>query len=114
MANGKSGKENLIPLTERTKEEQREIRVKGGKASGEARRKKKELKELLELALSQPCEENPDIDNWTAVTIALMKKVKSGDTKAYEVMRDTIGQKPTDKIETEMKGDISINISVKE
>lgn len=108
------GTENLKPLNTRTKAERKEIAIMGGKASGEARRKKRELKELLELALSQPCEENPDMDNWTAVTVALLNKAKGGDTKAYEVMRDTIGQKPTDKIETEMKGDVNINISVKE
>ena len=102
------GKENLkVP----TSEEAREYGKKGGKASGEARRKKKELKELLELALSQPCKNSKD-DNWTAITAALIQKAVAGDTKAYEVIRDTIGQKPTDKIETEMKGDISINISV--
>lgn len=32
--------ENLIPLNERTKEEQRKIQKKGGVASGKARRKK--------------------------------------------------------------------------
>ena len=51
-----------------TSEQAREYGRKGGKASGEARRRKKELKELLEIALSQPCKDNPDIDNWTAMT----------------------------------------------
>ena len=45
---------NLIPLNERTKEEQTKITTMGGKASGKARRRKRDLKELLELALSQP------------------------------------------------------------
>ena len=39
---------NLIPLNERTKEEQREIAQMGGKKSGEVRRERKKLKELLE------------------------------------------------------------------
>lgn len=95
-----------------TSEQAREYGRKGGKASGEARRRKKELKELLEIALSQPCEENPDMDNWTAVTVALLNKAKGGDTKAYEVMRDTIGQKPKDVVETELKGDVSIQITI--
>lgn len=106
------GTKNLIPLPERTKEEQKAIRVKGGKASGEARRKKKELRELLEIALSQPSENNPNIDRWTEVTAALVKKAMAGDTKAFELVRDTIGQKPTDKIEADVKNDVSINITV--
>ena len=106
-----SGRDNLrVP----TSEEAREIGRKGGKASAEARRKKKELKELLEIALSQPCKDGSGQDNWTAMTVALLQKALSGDTKAYEVVRDTLGQKPTDKLEADIKGDIDINISVEE
>jgi hypothetical protein len=97
-----------------TSEQAREYGRKGGKASGEARRRKKELKELLEIALSQPCKDNPDIDNWTAMTLALLKKAKSGDTKAYEVVRDTLGQKPTDKLEANIDSTINIKVDVGE
>ena len=44
--------ENLIPNTKRTPSELREITQKGGKASGEARRKKKALREEMEELLS--------------------------------------------------------------
>ncbi len=113
MADEHKGKENLRPMNTRTKAEQSEIAKKGGKASGEARRKKKQLSELLEIALSQPAPDGKS-DNWTAITVAMIQKAMGGDTKAYEVIRDTIGQKPTDKLEAEMKGDIDINISVGE
>lgn len=46
--------DNLIPFTERTKEEAKEISSKGGINSGKARRRKRDLKKLLEIALSQP------------------------------------------------------------
>ena len=46
--------EDLRPLNTRTIEEQKEITSMGGKASGKARRKKRDLKKLLEIALSQP------------------------------------------------------------
>ena len=46
------GQDNLIPQSERTKEEQREIARLGGIASGEARRKKKTLKEAAEAIFS--------------------------------------------------------------
>ena len=38
-----AGEENLIPMSERTKEEQREIATMGGIASGAARRKRKAM-----------------------------------------------------------------------
>ena len=37
-----------------------------------------------------------DIQN--QMTLAILEKAKTGDTKAYEVVRDTIGEKPVDKI----------------
>lgn len=52
MANEK----NLIPINKRTKSEQREYRKKGGQKSGEVRREKKLLRELLEEALLKKTE----------------------------------------------------------
>lgn len=42
------GSENLIPLPQRTKEEQRDIATAGGVASGKTRRKQKTLREMFE------------------------------------------------------------------
>lgn len=106
------GSKNLRPFDTLSEEEQREIRSKGGKAAQKKRREQKQLKELLELALSQPSDKNPDIDRWTEVTVALVKKAMAGDTKAFELVRDTIGQKPTDKLEADVKNDVNINVSV--
>lgn len=41
------GEKNLIPINERTVEEQRLMRHNGGKASGVARRKKKQLRQIM-------------------------------------------------------------------
>ena len=43
----------------------------------------------------------PEIQNYlkTLLFAALIKKAANGDTKAFEVIRDTIGEKPTDKQE---------------
>lgn len=100
--------ENLKPFNTLTKEEQRKIQKKGGKASVKARRQKKQLKELLELALSQPHEDGED--NYYAITAALIQEALGGNTKAFEVIRDTIGQKPTDALELKT-ADIKINIT---
>jgi hypothetical protein len=43
-----SGQENLIPFSERSKEEARESGRKGGKASGVARRRKADLRKIAE------------------------------------------------------------------
>lgn len=84
-----AGKENLRPVS--SKDEARERGRKGGLASGEARRKRKTLKEELLLMLSEG-------DTQQSVTLALIEKAMSGDTKAFEVIRDTIGEKPVDKV----------------
>lgn len=98
--------ENLKPV--RSKSEARKRGKQGGINSGKARRKKKELKELLELALSQKDEVTGE-DNYTAITMALIQRALLGETKAYEIIRDTLGQKPTDKFEMSTS-DIKINI----
>lgn len=46
--------ENLIPNSERTPEERREIAQKGGIASGAARRRKRSLREAADLIFSLP------------------------------------------------------------
>ena len=84
-----AGKENLRPVS--SKDEARERGRKGGLASGEARRKRKTLKEELLLMLSEG-------ETQQSVTLALIEKAMNGDTKAFEVIRDTIGEKPVDKV----------------
>lgn len=102
MANDK----NLIPQNKRTKEEQREVARLGGIASGEARRRKKLLKEcmleLLELPvssrkhwnkLSKMGIEPDDIDNKELLTVALFEKaVSEGDVSAFKEIRNLIGE----------------------
>ena len=88
---------NLKPFSELTEEEQREIRRKGGKASVESRRRRKTLKEELLALLS-------DGDVQERLSLALLDEALNGNkagsvTKAFEVIRDTIGEKPTEKVE---------------
>ena len=37
-------------------------------------------------------------DTQKDINLALIQRALNGDTKAYEVVRDTIGEKPVDKI----------------
>jgi hypothetical protein len=110
--NRQKGWDNLIPQNKRTEEEQRAIASQGGKASGEARRKKKELKErckiLLELMPNKALIEKslgedislPEGTDMYDLMIAKMMQVTvlDGNVKAFEAVRDSAGDKPTDKI----------------
>ena len=80
-----------------TSSEARENGKKGAKKSAEARRARKTLKAELLLLLESG-------DNQQKMSVALFQKALKGDIKAFEVIRDTIGEKPTDK--REITGDI--------
>lgn len=86
------GIENLKPVTKRTKNEAREISKKGGIKSGESRRERKKLKEELLLLLSEN-------NNNRKMSLAILKKALKGNIKAFEIIRDTIGEKPKEQIE---------------
>lgn len=82
-----------------TSEEARRNGAKGGKASGEARRKKKLLRECLDELLAR--EYDTKLGKMTgseALSVQLMQKALNGDVKAFEVLRDTAGEKPVDKV----------------
>lgn len=95
-----NGIKNLKPQSERTKEEQREIARQGGKRSGEVRAAKRDLRKALEALLEKEFKGKDGITLSGAEAIALkqMEKALKGDTKAFEVVRDTAGQKPVEKV----------------
>ncbi len=99
-----ANEQNLIPNNLRSPSEVRENGRKGGIKSAETRRARKTMKETLLMMLS----EGNTQDN---ITLALLDKALKGDTKAYEVIRDTVGEKPTDKIE--QSGELNNTITVK-
>ena len=88
MANEK----NLIPPVKAGKEA-RERGRNGGIKSGEVRRGRKTLKEELLAILSSG-------DMQERMSLSILEKALSGDVRAFEVIRDTIGEKPIDKVET--------------
>ena len=90
-----ANEQNLKPV--KSKKEARERGRKGGLASGEARRKRKTLKEELLLMLSEG-------DIQEKISIALINEAINGNnagsvTKAFEVIRDTIGERPVEKVQ---------------
>lgn len=115
------GEENLIPFNERTEEEQREIARKGGIASGEVRREKKLIKDQLNLLLSLPLKDPKakkqlkslgidvdNLDNQMAMVISMWQKAIKGDVQAFNSIRDTVGEKPVEKVEVSKNTDETI------
>ena len=63
-------KENLIPASQRTREEAQENGQKGGKKSGEVRRQKKKMKEMMKILLSLDMPESKGKDELRELGIA--------------------------------------------
>lgn len=92
MARG--NEDNLIPFNKLTDKEQRELATKGGKKSGEVRKARKTLKEELLLLLSKG-------DTQQKVSLSLLQQALNGNVKAFEVLRDSIGEKEPERIVNE-------------
>ena len=81
-------------------EAQREISSRGGKAAAAKNRAKKALRDEL-IALLMVETESKDGKKHTtqeAISVALIRKAMNGDTKAFEIIRDTIGEKPVENV----------------
>lgn len=96
--------QNIIPNSERTPEERREIARAGGIASGAARRRKKSLREAADLYLSLPVSDRrrwnaiarkgidpEDVDNQMAMIIGLTEAAMHGDARAAKIIVDLLG-----------------------
>lgn len=101
-----------VRFSDMTPEQAAECGRRGGIASGEAKRRKKAMRESLEILLSMPVKSGKQCDveavknfaalkgkNITveqAMLIAQIQKALKGDTQALTFLRDTSGQKPDD------------------
>lgn len=83
-----------------TAEEQRKIASMGGKASAEARRKKRDLRLAMEMLLEQDItgKDGTVKSGAEAIAVQQFKKALKGDSKAFEIIRDTSGQSVVQKI----------------
>ena len=115
----KKSSENLIPISKRTTDEAREISIKGGKKSGETRRKQRELKTMMNAIdrtslpadISETYEGVLQMDNPSyrdAVIATIYLKALAGDIRAIELYLKLKGEMPKD---IELKaGDKSMTI----
>lgn len=104
--------DNLVPLNERTKTEQRRIATAGGKASGVARRQKRTLREIAEMVGKMPVTDPQMLDalykagfkdpitNDDAAFFGLFRKAQSGDANAVKLLAEMRGQYST-RVEVE-------------
>lgn len=106
-----SGHENLVPFNKRSKDEARELGRKGGKKSGETRRRKAKLRDTMNRLLTMRCEVEGLSDVLRAdgcestyehlISMAMIERAALGDVKAYNAIMATVGQ--TDKSEADLR-----------
>jgi len=108
-----ANEENLVPMSQRTEKEVRELASKGGKASGEARRKKRDAKSAARLILNLPVQEaieknlkamgiaDEDYTNMVAIMARAFTKAMTGDIGAMQFLINMAGSSPHFKMEEE-------------
>lgn len=84
------GQENLIPMSERSKDEVRELGQKGGIASGEARREKATMKKTLEMLLNEKNNKGKTYRELT--TLGLIKGAVDGKAENYKTIVQLLGE----------------------
>nr|DAM40451.1 MAG TPA: hypothetical protein [Caudoviricetes sp.] len=103
---------NLRPIKTLSKEEAQKKGKNGGIKSGIARRQQKTFKDLfiqfskLEITndklkdkLKKAGFDDEEMTNKTALMYSMYLKALKGDTKAFEIVCNLMGEKPADKLE---------------
>ena len=107
MGCGKS-KEELAKIGANTRfkagKQQAEIARQGAIASAAVRKERKTIREELEFLLAKQLKNNKgeDISTREAISTAMIGQAIKGNVKAFIAIRDTIGEKPTEKTQTEL------------
>ena len=99
-----ANEQNLINLKDRTPEERKEIARKGAEATNKLLARRKTLREELLALLEKDSYQEK-------ISLSLLQKAVNGDTKAYEVIRDTIGEKPKDVIDANVNTEIKVTLT---
>lgn len=112
-----ANEQNLIPFTSnQSREEAKKNGAKGGKKSGEVRRKRKAMKEQMEMLLSLPFKqsepldfmknlgiEEDNLDNQMALIVAMYGKALKGDVQAFNTIREVVQDEKTVKDEEKIQ-----------
>ncbi len=108
--------QNLRPLKKGDPESYK-VSKKGAEANIEKARKRKAMKEDLNILLNLSLKkgqmvysediqslaeaEGKNISVQTAIDIAMVQRAMMGDVQAAQYIRDTVGEKPSDKVEVD-------------
>lgn len=103
-----ANEDNLIPFTsDQSREEAKKNGRKGGIASGKAKRRKKAVREVIEMLANQPLTndklrksikgitagvEDDDIDLLTAATMGIFQSAIKGNEKAYKLIMERLDE----------------------
>lgn len=102
MAVSPKSLENLKNLADRTPEERTEIAKKGIIASHEARKRNKNLRQAMQMWLANDSgmkdEQGNDLTGTELMVAVAVKEMAKGNPKFWELIRDTSGQKPVEKV----------------
>lgn len=81
-------------------EEAREMQKKSAKARSENIKRKKDIRLAMEALLEKNynIEDGQELTGAEAIALKQMEKALKGDTKAFEVVRDTSGQSVVQKV----------------
>lgn len=94
--------DNLKKFTsEQSREKAKENGKKGGIASGEAKRRKRDLKLAMQALLEADVKDKRTgevMSGAEAIALAQYRKAMKGDAKAFELVRDTSGQSVVQKV----------------
>jgi ribosome-binding protein aMBF1 (putative translation factor) len=120
----KGRKENLLRPEDLTSDQLRERASKAGKASVVAKRRKKTMREALEMLmykteLNEQTKQilkaegvsEDDLNHQMVITRSLIAKAESGDVQAYNAICAMIGEKPAEKME--MAGNVVQTVNIR-
>lgn len=103
MPNYNPDMSGLKNLADRTPEERSEIAKKGNAASNAKRRENNSLRKALQVWLQSDSgvkDKNGQPLSGTQLMVAVaVKEMSRGNPKFWEIIRDTAGQKPVEKVE---------------
>ena len=101
--------QNLQPI--KSKEKATRLGKKGGIASGVAKRKRKEMKEKMIIALDE-LDKKTGKDNETAMILRAIKEAKNGDMKAFNTVADRVYDKPKQAQDIALTGNFNAVINI--
>ncbi len=87
-----ANEQNLIPFTDRTESEKREIAIKGGKASGIARKEKATMKKVLLDMLDEVGDKENNLTYRQLATLGLLKGAIQGNATNYKTILEATGE----------------------